>query len=489
MSTFLNKIYDKYENRDFTYGQDNLNPLREIVPSDIRSKNDITKETIDLIAKRVEEIKNSLKKNNITITQSEEYTFGDDESTTTGTVTTSTSGGGEKPTDNTLSNDLAINRAGNSGKFIFPLDSYQSSLDDDIDPIMKQIELLLLKIDSTALASSSLPTPSGKVDPTPTVKDIDTNGDDPYPADITTPPIIESFCEDIMKDFNGLDTTISSSNLYNGKGSSTSDSGSADSSGSSSSSISGSAIGISSSDLANINKEISNENSAAAKCAAKELSALKIILAILKIINILKKIISICLSITSVVANTAALAGGAWLNPCNIGKLVQDLIQKAMAISVSIISALIQRLWDNMNMDCLSDVTKDYIDQINQLLAGIDSIKSATDTSYMSFQLNDWKSKIVNPFSTVVDEIKELKNSTSEYGNQIAESVGISDIKDMITSGSFLESVSPEIATKVESILSSSKKSYEQMKKLASSSGLNKSETSVMSKAENQIVK
>ena len=58
MSDFLDKVYDAYENKDFSYGQDNLNPLREIKPS--QNEKSVEEQAYELIKARIDAVQEEL---------------------------------------------------------------------------------------------------------------------------------------------------------------------------------------------------------------------------------------------------------------------------------------------------------------------------------------------------------------------------------------------------------------------------------------------
>ena len=177
-----------------------------------------------------------------------------------------------------------------------------------------------------------------------------------------------------------------------------------------------------------------NANEAIMQCALKELAFLKIILMILKIVKILRMICAYVISTIYIVMDIVQLAAGAWLNPTNIAKIANKIIQRVLAAVVMIIFKLIQRLWNLLNLNCISDLTQDLIDQIRSALSMLEEMKSLCDPNSISFSpseiIQTLQKSIEEAVANAADTLQglDMKQQGKELADQLKKSAnGMAD--------------------------------------------------------------
>jgi hypothetical protein len=69
----LKKVYDTYKSEDWTFTQDNLNPLREVNPRGDDDINELRKKAIDKIAAKVAKIRDDLEAGGIKFKTLEDF--------------------------------------------------------------------------------------------------------------------------------------------------------------------------------------------------------------------------------------------------------------------------------------------------------------------------------------------------------------------------------------------------------------------------------
>src|SRR5574344_582127 len=344
MSDFLDKVYDAYENKDFSYGQDNLNPVREIKPTE--KEKPVEEQAYELIKARIEAIKEEL--NSIRPDSAEEESPID--------VSVLGESPSKQKTEQEVKSYLKAGTNIDSDSFLnrpFDLDS-PDPLADQIDELIEKISIL-----------------TGK----------DTDGNDiSNPDDSDAPETSSVFnidCNGVATNISGLSdndgtggtSATDNSASANKNGGSTDSSGNSDSSddsggGSGSGSGSDSGSGTDLNDEYGYNKAYEQEKAAQAvkdaeyqtkalQCAAKELSFLKIILVILRIISVIKMLVSYAINTAIIMVQIVIAASLAWLVPTYIEKIVKVIMQIVIAIMVNVIGMLIESLWELLDMDCL----------------------------------------------------------------------------------------------------------------------------------------
>lgn len=161
------------------------------------------------------------------------------------------------------------------------------------------------------------------------------------------------------------------------------------------------------------------------ECAEIEMEWLKIILAILKIIKIMNTILQKVISTIMLVIKIVCLAAGAWLNPPNIGQIVQIMVSTIMGLVVMIVAKLIQLLFSLLNLDCMADQVMDVLDQIQEAMNAFSSTLGMLDPSTITF-MGDLLKNGMSDLKSVLQELMEQKAEAWEQAKQ--------EIKDTFSS-------------------------------------------------------
>ena len=455
-TSFLDKVYDVYENIDFaSYQQDNLNPVREVKPSIATKSNE--DRARDIIASRFQEIQEELR--NFGIIEEEEED-----------VITASANGETLPDDKTSQEINNFITAGTSPESSFILGDPLSGTGIDPDPLALSIEKLIMEV-------------TVRLNPTDPSK-LNTTGGIEVP-DLVSPPEVD--CGDRQPATSGGASPTSLAELKkknekekkegkkddpevtsnNSEESWDPESGGGDPSGGNGNpSDDDDPYGTDAAlELVTINEAIKDqeEDATILQCAAVELGFLKVILTILRVISILKKIVSYALNIAYTVSDIVQLAAGAWLNPTNIGKIIQRVLGRVMAIIQELISNIIKMIWDLLNLDCLSAMTQGYIDQINAALAGINQLKATINVNSVS---SGWEGlakkteEMTQAYENSYNELKKAMESTDSEFSKLKDTFSASSLLDKLKESSLNgveEGWNPDGGEMVKNIVDTSK--------------------------------
>lgn len=407
MSTaFLNKVYDVYENRDyFGIGCDNLNPVREVKSSqaEVIDENQV----LNAVKIRLERVKKTISKLRLDIEDSidaEEATVQMD------------ARGDKLPVNTGISPKEAMIRT----KMGTPVDALtifgdmpNDSIDSSsIDALEREIQRQIVTIiafanvsgsESLTNVSSPFTIDCDGVATEITGEEDDNDGDDD---------------EEKAKDKENEDDNGEEGGSGSGEDDDDDDNDDDDDS-------------LENAEAKQDEQDDKDEEEADAaimECALKELAFLRIILMILNIVKILRQICAYVISTIYIVMDIVQLAAGAWLNPTNIAKIANKVIQRVLAAVVMIIFKLIQRLWNLLNLNCISDMTQDLIDQIRAALSALDEVKSLCDPNSISFNpseiIETLKKTIEEAVANAADMVKsfDLKQQGKEMADQLKRS-------------------------------------------------------------------
>lgn len=423
MSTaFLNKVYDVYENRDyFGIGCDNLNPVREIKSSQAEMIDE--SQVLNAVKIRLERVKKTVSKLRLDI---------EDSIDTEEAVVSMDTRGDKLPVSAGISPKEAMIRT----KMGTPIDATtifgdipeDSADSSEIDALEKEIQKQIINIIAFASVSGSGTTSSASSSIT------DGNGLD----------IIDNISSPFTVDCDGVATEITDKeNQEDEDDQNESNDNSGDNEGGEGGGEGGeggegggdddddnddddSLEDAESAQDEKDDEDEANANEAIMQCALKELAFLKIILMILKIVKILRMICAYVISTIYIVMDIVQLAAGAWLNPTNIAKIANKIIQRVLAAVVMIIFKLIQKLWNLLNLNCISDLTQDLIDQIKSALSMLEEMKSLCDPNSISFSpseiIQSLQKSIEEAVANAADTLQnlDLKQQGKELASQIA---------------------------------------------------------------------
>ena len=422
MSTaFLNKVYDVYENRDyFGVGCDNLNPVREIKSSQAEMIDE--SQVLNAVKIRLERVKKTVSKLRLDI---------EDSIDTEEAVVSMDTRGDKLPVSAGISPKEAMIRT----KMGTPIDATtifgdipeDSADSSEIDALEKEIQKQIINIIAFASVSGSgtMSSTGGSI--------TDGNGLD----------IIDNISSPFTVDCDGVATEITDKeNQENEDDQNESNDNSGDNEGGEGGGEGGGDEGggddddddndddsledAESTQDEKDDEDEANANEAIMQCALKELAFLKIILMILKIVKILRMICAYVISTIYIVMDIVQLAAGAWLNPTNIAKIANKIIQRVLAAVVMIIFKLIQKLWNLLNLNCISDLTQDLIDQIKSALSMLEEMKSLCDPNSISFSpseiIQSLQKSIEEAVANAADTLQnlDLKQQGKELASQIA---------------------------------------------------------------------
>lgn len=405
MSTaFLNKVYDVYENRDyFGIGCDNLNPVREVKSSQAEVIDEA--QVLNAVKTRLERVKKTVSKLRLDV---------DDSIDTEETVVSMDTRGDKLPVNVGISPKEVMIRT----KMGTPVDATtifgdipEDSVDSgEIDALEKEIQKQIINIVAFAGVSGS-----------ESMKNVSS----PFTVD----------CDGVATEITGEEDQENENNQNKQNNNSSGSGGSGDDSGGSGGGDdSGGNNDDDSLEEAESKQEEKddedeiNANEAIMQCALKELAFLKIILMILKIVKTLRMICAYVINTAYIVMDVAQLAAGAWLNPTNIAKIANKIIQRVLAAVVMIIFKLVQRLWNLLNLNCISNLTQDLIDQIKSALSMLEEMKSLCDPNSISFSpseiIQTLQKSIEEAVAGAADTLQSLdmKQQGKELANQLKKS-------------------------------------------------------------------
>ena len=424
MSTaFLNKVYDVYENRDyFGIGCDNLNPVREIKSSQAEMIDE--SQVLNAVKIRLERVKKTVSKLRLDI---------EDSIDTEEAVVSMDTRGDKLPVSAGISPKEAMIRT----KMGTPIDATtifgdipeDSADSSEIDALEKEIQKQIINIIAFASVSgsgtmssagSSITDGAGSSITDGAGLDIIDNISSPFTVDcdgVATEITDKENQEDEDDQNESNDNSGDNEGGEGGEGGGGDDDDNDDDD---------SLEEAESAQDEKDDEDEANANEAIMQCALKELAFLKIILMILKIVKILRMICAYVISTIYIVMDIVQLAAGAWLNPTNIAKIANKIIQRVLAAVVMIIFKLIQKLWNLLNLNCISDLTQDLIDQIKSALSVLEEMKSLCDPNSISFSpseiIQSLQKSIEEAVANAADTLQnlDLKQQGKELASQIA---------------------------------------------------------------------
>ncbi len=103
-------------------------------------------------------------------------------------------------------------------------------------------------------------------------------------------------------------------------------------------------------------------------CAQRELGILKIIMMIVSILGMVAKLVVTVVGLVMAIMDQVQLACGSWLNPTNAIKMLERLIQTIISIAISVTGDIISLLLSLLNFDCLLNMSVDLFSEFNATL-------------------------------------------------------------------------------------------------------------------------
>ena len=419
----LKKVYDTYKSEDWTFTQDNLNPLREVSPRGDEDINELRKRAIDKIAAKVSKIRDDLEAGGIKFKTLEDFASEEQSSIPFGGESIPQ---GISP-DKIMENFKTGKQLNDTDPFFMPA---RNPLGPDIfKTLTDYIEYLLVSLGADL---------SGSAD------DSDIQLIEGMIYGLLDLGCDNSTVKAIMTNIAGEENKSNDSNL-----------GSSDESDSNKDESDEDDLD-NAADLSNpndiLNKYADDNRRKNAKdintlrdCAMKDLTWLLIILIILKIVSLLVNITALAMGIVSPIIKNTTLAAGAWANPVGISEIIQMNVEKAMAIMNMAISSIVQLLWNLLNMDCISSGTMSAMDKLNSALSMLLNVRSG---------LNKGAVDILNSYTSLGDKLLDMKSAVKAAKDRTNEDAFIAAVESI--TGDVEKSVYKGMVTDTLSTLKSS---------------------------------
>ena len=398
----LKKVYDTYKSEDWTFTQDNLNPLREVSPRGDEDINELRKRAIDKIAAKVSKIRDDLEEGGIKFKTLEDFASEEQSSIPFGGESIPQ---GISP-DKIMENFKTGKQLNDTDPFFMPA---RNPLGPDVfKTLTDYIEYLLVSLGA----------------------DLSGSADD---SDIQ---LIEGMIYGLL-DLGCDNSTIKAimTNIAGEENKNKSDDSSTGSSDESDSNKDNSDEEDldDAADLSNpndiLNKYADDNRRKNAKdintlrdCAMKDLTWLLIILIILKIVSLLVNITALAMGIISPIIKNTTLAAGAWANPAGISEIIQMNVEKAMAIMNMAISSIVQLLWNLLNMDCISSGTMSAMDKLNSALSMLLNVRNG---------LNKGAVDILNSYTSLGDKLLDMKSAVKAAKDRTNEDAFIAAVESI----------------------------------------------------------
>jgi len=182
------------------------------------------------------------------------------------------------------------------------------------------------------------------------------------------------------------------------------------------------------------------------QCALIEINWLKIILAIAKVIAMLRRIIDFVFGIILPIISIVQLAAGAWLNPVNIAKIAQLIMQAVIAIIIQLISGIIQMLWELLNADCIASVAESLIKEIQKALSAFSSVMSAFDPISVATVMEKFNKEIMSPLKNTMDDLKKRAEGWDKVIGEVKELVESPEARAKLTDAILNKSVDATVS-------------------------------------------
>ena len=396
----LKKVYDTYKSEDWTFTQDNLNPLREVSPRGDEDINELRKRAIDKIAAKVSKIRDDLEAGGIKFKTLEDFTSEEQSSIPFGGESIPQ---GISP-DKIMENFKTGKQLNDTDPFFMPA---RNPLGPDIfKTLTDYIEYLLVSLGADL---------SGSAD------DSDIQLIEGMIYGLLDLGCDNSTVKAIMTNIAGEENKSNDSNL-----------GSSDESDSNKNESDEDDLD-NAADLSNpndiLNKYADDNRRKNAKdintlrdCAMKDLTWLLIILIILKIVSLLVNITALAMGIISPIIKNTTLAAGAWANPVGISEIIQMNVEKAMAIMNMAISSIVQLLWNLLNMDCISSGTMSAMDKLNSALSMLLNVRTG---------LNKGAVDILNNYTSLGDKLLDMKSAIKAAKERTNEDAFIAAVESI----------------------------------------------------------
>lgn len=381
--SFVDKVYDAYIKEDYSYGDNNLNPKREIKRMSLHDTDEQLNRILASIQRKVTEI-------------SMKYPVSDFK---TDDAIGNFGGSGGKLDNIPASLREAIHSAGGTGTSLVMI----PNMTGDTNPLMAEIELTIGRIITTI------------------VSDPNSTDEDKLKYENMVGTGLDLFdinCNGTLSLINGeINGNSEIPDVDGNTGETDDDSSSSDSNFTTDSTDDTADAAMEDAvdkALELLDKEISGKKANARECAIKDLGLMKAFLAILNVINAIKQAMNPLMNILMDTVKLVVLAAGCWNNPTNISEIIQRIIIKLVAILIMIVALLVQMFWEMLGLDCLTEEAKSVIDQIKAALTGVTNTYNQCSRLAMSFGAN--VEKVTDAFDEAKSALDEvMKNLSTDH--------------------------------------------------------------------------
>lgn len=396
MESFVDKVYDKYLKNDFSVGDDNLNPKREI--------------TFDTRINVDEEIRkvHALIKENLENTKKELSNFGkapilekDREVVSQGNTAAGRSQG--KTANELVNQYLAGTILSDDPIYIIP----GIPIEDENDILTNEVEKLIFEISAV----------------------LELLENTPDNADIEDIVCID--CTDATNPISGAEGTgeeDGGEEEGGGKDDGTGGEGEGEGGGEGGfkpEPLDPKGINDDSDTIDDINDAlnkmqefIDQNNLDRLFCLKKELGILKVVLCVVKIVKLMLTIVQLLYPILMFTMEIISLIAQCWINPPSAATALTKIASHVMSIVLGLASEILQMLWDMLGLDCLTSSAKKIINEIRAALSGVTDIATECANTAVSFG-NGIKNK-ADDLNEIMEKAKE-SDAWEGWGEKEAE--------------------------------------------------------------------
>lgn len=385
---FLKKVYDKYLGSDYEWGDADLNPKREIRKSDEEQWEQDQEEILAIVESRLKELQAQAAK--LPKYKKPEVIDNDNFLTEVGGVA-----GAPSPSDENSMQQMAMQAAlgGDIGDNLFiPKGNFDDTIDFLLGNVIPQLAGILVMG-----PYDNVTVPGG-----PTLQTELFN-----PGCDTEDETMEKF-ESSNPEFNEFKNRLLEEA---GDNKDEDDDDDTSAGGGGSGGAADQADKDADANVAAAQKAVAQKQKEVAECIAKELGILQAILILLKVINTLKKVLLLILSILVPIIKMIAFAAQCWINPPAAGEVIQMVAEKIAALLISVIGEIIQMIWDLLDMDCKTEMVQKVLDEINEVLSGVDSAVNMTK-NLVNFGIKQYKENE----ASIKDSIEKFRR-TDQWDN------------------------------------------------------------------------
>lgn len=395
MESFVDKVYDKYLKNDFSVGDDNLNPKREI--------------TFDTRINVDEEIRkvHALIKENLENTKKELSNFGkapilekDREVVSQGNTAAGRSQG--KTANEIMNQYLAGTILSDDPIYIIP----GIPIEDENDILTNEVEKLIFEISAVLEL----------LDNTPADSDIE--------------DIVCIDCTDANNPITGGEGGGGEEGGGEGEGKGEGGQEGGEEGGGNSGGglpdpmdpndiIDNSDVMDEINDALNKMQEFIDQNNLDRLfCLKKELGILKVVLCVVKIVKLMLTIVQLLYPILMFTMEIISLISQCWINPPSAATALTKIASHVMSIVLGLASEILQMLWDMLGLDCLTSSAKKIINEIRSALSGVTDIATECANTAVSFG-NGIKNK-ADDLNEIIEKAKE-SDAWEGWGEKEAE--------------------------------------------------------------------